>query len=80
MLNPIFNASKRAFTRSGPLSPAVAGHHNATTAAAVNTAITPAVVHIVVRASSGSRRWPPPSSLSGSKADWRRPIAVGRRS
>ncbi|WP_146044372.1 hypothetical protein [Amycolatopsis sp. BJA-103] len=39
------------------MSSAVAGHHNATTtAAAVSTAITPAVVHIAVRVSSGSRR------------------------
>ncbi|WP_409491566.1 hypothetical protein [Amycolatopsis sp. cmx-11-12] len=56
MLSPIFNASRRAFTRLGPVSPAVAGYHNATIAAAVRTAITAAAVHIAVRVNSGNHR------------------------
>ncbi|UOZ05548.1 hypothetical protein [Amycolatopsis sp. WQ 127309] len=37
------------------MSPAVAGHHSATTAAMVRTAITAAVSHIVLGDSSGNR-------------------------
>src|SRR4051812_11590725 len=55
MLRPIFSASSRTDTSLSPLSPAVTGHHNTTTAATVSTTITAAVSHIVFGDSSRNR-------------------------